>query len=243
MVSSVFFATLQQLRHRGLRVTGHPCADALQKAVVADLPASDGLIIGVPGRFRDTGQQRLYERIDECKKSLLGELDAPDLAGQSVETCGQAIFGRIDSALAACQFAFDCRSDERARIREAAVLRCPFDPANKRIIDPKSPPYSLCLSLALHNTYAVAGDWRDSAVRECAPVGKIRARRNRPETKRLGQEAIKNVRQPFMFHYPSVLAVWSLLAASQPKRTGKQLKHSETDAAQAALLKHFETLR
>jgi hypothetical protein len=52
--------------------------------------------------------------------------------------------------------------------------------------------------------YAVAGDWRDSAVRECAPVGKIRARRNRPETKRLAQEAIKNVRQPFMFHYPAI---------------------------------------
>jgi hypothetical protein len=97
--------------------------------------------------------------------------------------------------------------------------------------------------LALHNPYAVAGDGRDSAVRECAPLGEIRAQRNRPETKRLGQEALKIVRQPFMFHYQSVLALWPLLLPFEPKRIGKQLKHSETDAPQAALLKHSETLR
>jgi hypothetical protein len=48
----------------------------------------------------------------------------------------------------------------------------------------------------------------------------------------------QSVKQPFMFHYPSILPVWSLLPASEPKLNGKQLKHSETEAAQATDLKH-----
>jgi hypothetical protein len=50
---SVFFATLQQLRHRGLRIAGHPGADTLQESVVPNLPTCDGLYIGVVRRFRD----------------------------------------------------------------------------------------------------------------------------------------------------------------------------------------------
>jgi len=34
-----------------------------------------------------------------------------------------------------------------------------------------------------------------------------------------------------MFHYPSVLGVWSSLLITRPRTTGKELKHSETSAA------------
>src|SRR4051794_39390587 len=68
---SVLFAMLQQLRHGGLRITGHPCADAFQKAIVPNPPARYGMIVGVPRRFRDAGQQRLYQRIDESEQRLL----------------------------------------------------------------------------------------------------------------------------------------------------------------------------
>jgi hypothetical protein len=80
-------------------------------------------------------------------------------------------------------------------------------------------------------------------VHKGAQTNGIRARRKRLQNKSLSPRKMQNETQPFMFHYPSVLAAWCLLLASGPKRIGKQLKHSETEAAQASLLKHSETLR
>src|ERR1700760_4380450 len=70
--SSVFFATLQQLRH--------PRADPLQKPVVPNLPTGDGLIVSIPRRLSNARQQSLHERIDERKQSLLPELYRADFA-------------------------------------------------------------------------------------------------------------------------------------------------------------------
>jgi hypothetical protein len=60
-------------------------ADTLHEAVVSHPPASDGLIIGVPGRLRNAGQQSLHQRVDEREKSLLSELGATDIAGQTLQ--------------------------------------------------------------------------------------------------------------------------------------------------------------
>jgi hypothetical protein len=80
-------------------------------------------------------------------------------------------------------------------------------------------------------------------VHKSAQTKGIRARRKCLQEKYLRPKDKQTVTQPFMFHYRYVLAVWCLLLTARPKRTGKKLKHSETDAAQAALLKHSETLR
>src|SRR5580700_8177788 len=67
--SSVFFDTLQQLRHRGMRIARHPRADTLQKSVVPNLPTGDGLIVSLPWRLGNAGQQCLDKRIDEREQS------------------------------------------------------------------------------------------------------------------------------------------------------------------------------
>src|SRR5665213_685406 len=112
---------------RGLRINqlligpGNPGADALQETVVPELPARDGLIIGISGWFRDTGQQSLDERIDEREKSLLPQLDGADLAGQAVETRGNPCFRRVNTALTTRQLPFDGRPHERGRTGEATI--------------------------------------------------------------------------------------------------------------------------
>jgi len=83
-----------------MRIARHPGADALQKTVVPDLPARHGLVIGVPRRFREAGQQRLNERIDEREEGLLAESNGAGLANQTVEAGCKSILRRIDSALA-----------------------------------------------------------------------------------------------------------------------------------------------
>jgi hypothetical protein len=49
-VSSGFFATLQQLRHRGLGIASHPGADAFPKAVVFTRSSSADSATSVPMR-------------------------------------------------------------------------------------------------------------------------------------------------------------------------------------------------
>jgi hypothetical protein len=122
-----------------------PAPTLLQETVVPELPARDGLIIGISGRFRDTGQQSLDERIDEREKSLLPQLDATDLAGQAVETCGNPCFRRINTALTTRQLPFDGSPHERGRTGEATVLSCALDAPDQQLIDSQSATH--CLSL------------------------------------------------------------------------------------------------
>jgi hypothetical protein len=50
----------------------------------------------------------------------------------------------------------------------------------------------------------------------------------------------KTVKQPFMFHYPSVWLVSVLAVGFAPRRSGKQLKPSETCVGAGAVLKPSE---
>ena len=104
-----------------MRIARHPRADTLQKSVVPDLPARNGLIVSIPRRLSNAGQQCLHKRIDEGEQSLLPELDPADFAGQPVETSSEAILRRIDSAFTSRQLSFNRAADEGARIGEAAV--------------------------------------------------------------------------------------------------------------------------
>jgi hypothetical protein len=80
-------------------------------------------------------------------------------------------------------------------------------------------------------------------VHKSAQTKGIRARRKCLQEKYLRPKDPQTVKQPFMFHYRSVLVAWSPLLPFPPRETGKQLKHSETGAAPAAALKHSETIR
>ena len=70
-------------------ISSHPGADALQETVVSNLPARDGLIIGVPGWLRDAGQQSLDQRIDEREQSLLCQPEAADLTVNAPDAAGK----------------------------------------------------------------------------------------------------------------------------------------------------------
>jgi hypothetical protein len=70
-------------------ISSHPGADALQETVVSNLPARDGLIIGVPGWLREAGQQSLDQRIDEREQRLLCQPEAADLTVNAFQTRGE----------------------------------------------------------------------------------------------------------------------------------------------------------
>jgi hypothetical protein len=215
---SVFFATFQQLRHRGLRITCHSSADAFQKAVVPGFPSSDGLIVGVPRRFRNAGEQCLHKRIDEPEKGLLPELDPPNLAGKAVKAGCDSFFSRINSALAPGQLTLNRSSHESGRAREAAISGSALYAPDQHSVDSQSAAYRMSLVFSLHRPYALTSRARDKSVHDCARIGEFCARRNCNARDNLHLKNPQTVQQPFMFHYPSFRSAWSLLLRSHREK-------------------------
>ena len=131
---------------------------------------------------------------------------SPSSVGFSAER-----LSRIDSALPTGQLAFDSSPHECGRAREAAVFGRPFYALDQQFVDSQSTTHCFALRLPLHSRYASAKRVRDGPVHERARKKAGRALRNYSPPQHLSPRKPENAQRPFMFHYPSVLAVWSWL--------------------------------
>ena len=149
-VKSVFSFTLDQFSHGRMRNARHPGADALQETVIPELPARDGLVIGIPGRLRQAGQQSLDQRINEREQSLLCQLEAAHLAANAFQIRGDSLLRCIHPTLAAGEFPIYRRPDERCRAGETTVPGRAFNSLDHQAVDSQAASDGLALGFGLH---------------------------------------------------------------------------------------------
>ena len=94
-------ATAYQLCHGGLGVTHHRHANAVEKPVIASFAASDGLVVDIPGRFGNTGQERFRQDVYEREQRLLSYPQIVNSSGYAIQTRGDSVLRSIDAALTA----------------------------------------------------------------------------------------------------------------------------------------------
>jgi hypothetical protein len=97
-----------------LRITHHGHAYALEKSVIAGFAAGDGLVVHIPRRFWNTGQECLRQYVYEREQRLLSYPQIANFSGHAIQTRSDPLFRRIDAAFPAGQFAFDRCAYERA---------------------------------------------------------------------------------------------------------------------------------
>ena len=133
-----------------MRIAGHPGTDALQETVIPELPARDGLVIGIPGRLRQAGQQSLDQRINEREQSLLRQLEAAHFAANAFQTRGDSFLRGIHPAIAADEFPFYLRPDERRRAGETTISRSTFYSLDHQAVDSQAASDGFALGFGLH---------------------------------------------------------------------------------------------
>jgi len=97
-----------------LRITHHGHAYALEKSVIAGFAAGDGLVVHIPRRFWNAGQECLRQYVYEREQRLLSYPQIANFSGHAIQTRSDSLFRRIDAAFTAGQFPFDRCAYERA---------------------------------------------------------------------------------------------------------------------------------
>jgi len=97
-----------------LRIAHHGHANALEKSVIPSFAKRDGLVAHIPGRFWNTGQERLCQYVYEREQCLLSYPQITDFSGHTIQTRSDPLFRRIDAAFAASQLPLDRCAHERA---------------------------------------------------------------------------------------------------------------------------------
>ena len=99
-----------------MRVADHRHAYALEKSVIAGFAADDGLVVHIPRRFWNTGQECLRQYVYEREQCLLAYPQIANFSGPppAIQTRSDPPSRRIDVAFPAGQFPFDRCAYERA---------------------------------------------------------------------------------------------------------------------------------
>src|ERR1017187_6746224 len=107
-----------------MRVAHHGHAYALEKSVIAGFAAGDGLVVHIPRRFWNTGQECLRQYVYEREQRLLSYPQIANFSGHAIQTRSDSLFRGIDAAFTARKLPLNRRSYEGAAARESALLRC-----------------------------------------------------------------------------------------------------------------------
>jgi len=86
------------------------------------------LVVHIPGRFWNAGQERLRRHVYKREQRLLPYPQIVHFSRHAIPARRDPLFGRIDATFAAGQFPLYCLSPERAGARESAFLRRGLDP-------------------------------------------------------------------------------------------------------------------
>ena len=82
--------------------------------LLRNLSAGDGLVVHIPRRFWNTGQERLRQYVHEREQRLLSYPQIANFAGHAIQARSDPLFRRIDAAFTAGQLPLNRCAYERA---------------------------------------------------------------------------------------------------------------------------------